>query len=148
MIKEQVHQAVAEYLESKINTLKSILQEAYDAAAADGKSSAGDKHETATSMAQLEQEKITHQLNELLEQKNMLNKLNPHQKHTNIDVGSLVETESDWFYISLGIGAININNEKVYCISPFAPLGLVLKGKKAGDDFSFNKKGWNIIEVK
>jgi hypothetical protein len=147
MNKEEVHRAVIAHLNNRIERLQLILQDTFDAAAEDSKSSVGDKHETATAMAQLEQEKLTHQINEFLQIQEMLSKLNPSIKHSKIEPGSLIETTNGWFYLSIGLGPVKYNNSTVFCMNPLAPIGQLLKGKKAGDNIVFNDKRTAIVRV-
>jgi transcription elongation GreA/GreB family factor len=46
-----------------------------------------------------------------------------------VSEGSLVETDQETYFISIGYGKL----ESVYAISIESPLGTVLKGKKVGD---------------
>jgi len=147
MNKEEIHQTVVAHLNNRIERLQAILQDTFEATANDSKSSAGDKHETATAMAQLEQEKLTHQINEFLQLREIISKINPSLKHTTIEHGSLVETNNGWYYLSLGLGAVNYNNTVIFCMNPLAPIGQLLKGKKAGDSILFNDKNTSIVSV-
>ena len=90
MNKIEVHQAICQHLQSRIDGLTDILKETYEATANDSKSSAGDKHETAISMAQLEQEKLTKQINDYLALQVSLFKINPEKASSKIELGSLV----------------------------------------------------------
>ena len=65
MNKIEILEAAKNNLQSKIDGLKIVLDDICNSTSEDSKSSAGDKHETATSMAQLEQEKIGSQIAEI-----------------------------------------------------------------------------------
>ena len=62
--KENVYSAFAQLLNEKINNVQQILQELHRSAANETKSTAGDKHETALAMLQIEQENKRSQLRE------------------------------------------------------------------------------------
>ena len=148
MNKQEVHIEAINFTQQKVDALTKIYKEALNAAAADdAKSSSGDKHETAVSMAQLEQEKITKQINTLLEQKRELEKINTSIPHKIIQKGSLIETNNGWFYLSIGIGLIKHSNFQFFCLSPQAPLGELLLGKKTKDTISFNGKTTAIKNI-
>ena len=148
MEKQVVHEISVRHLQMKINALNSIYQDTLSAAASDdSKSSAGDKHETAVSMAQLEQEKITTQINELLKQKEQLNQINTTIIHQVIKKGSLIETNNGWFYLSIGLGMVKGEDFQFFCLSPQAPLGQLLVGKKNNETISFNGKTTEIKSV-
>ena len=148
MNKGRVHFAVLQEIESRIKDLKLILDDAFAAAgSSDAKSSAGDKHETGVAMAQLEQEKLTKQINELLTLQGNLLKINPTIVHQKIKLGSLVETNNGWFYFSIGIGFIKVEELTFFAINPRAPLGQLLVGKGIGDSITFNGNTTTILSV-
>jgi hypothetical protein len=147
MNKEIVHRAILNNLNERIESLNSILKETFEATAEDSKSSAGDKHETGVAMAQLEQEKLTKQINEFLQLKEALLKINPSKVHTKIETGSLVETNNGWYYFSIGLGTVNITGVNIFAMNHLAPIGLLLNGKAKGDNIVFNEKTTKIFNV-
>lgn len=147
MNKELVHKVISANLQQRIDDLKVILQDSFDAAAEDTKSSAGDKHETSTAMAQLEQEKLTKQINEFLGLKTILKQINPARTHNKVELGSLVETNNGWYYFSIGLGAVNYEDTRVFCMTLQAPIGKLLEGKKVGESVVFNGNSTLVIGV-
>jgi transcription elongation GreA/GreB family factor len=147
MDKVAVHTSTQLALSNKITSLQEILDETYKSTLDDSKSSAGDKHETSVAMVQLEQEKLTNQLNEFLKQQRILLSINPTSHHQVIQLGSLVETKQAWYYFSIGIGLIPIENTAVFAINPDSPLGQLLIKKKAGESVTFNGMVTEIIAV-
>jgi transcription elongation GreA/GreB family factor len=146
--KEIIHSQILIEVKNRINNLKLILGEMFDAASGnDAKSSAGDKHETGIAMAQLEQEKLTNQINELLKLQENLQKINPTIVQSKIGLGSLVETNNGWYYFSVGIGSITIEKEVIFAINPKAPIGELLIGKTKGDKVQFKGKTTEILSV-
>ena len=128
--KEIIHQQLLIEVENRIKNLKIILIEMFEAAGGtDAKSSAGDKHETGVAMAQLEQEKLTKQINELLKLQENLQKINPTIKQSKIGLGSLVETNNGFYYFSIGIGNLIIGNQTIFALNPKSPIGELLTGK-------------------
>lgn len=147
MNKELVHQHVCDFLQNKINQLQQILDDICSATAEDSKSSAGDKHETSTSMAQLEQEKLSNQIKEYLNQRDGLYKIDASKKHSSIELGSLVLTNKGWFYFSTGLGSIKMDEFSVFCLGLHSPIGQLLKGKKQGNKVIFNASETSILEI-
>ena len=146
-MKPKVHVALISLIDKKINELTKVLNEAIEATSSDSKSSAGDKHETGVAMAQLEQEKLSKQLNELLIQKNQIKSLNPEIVHLKIGLGSLVETNIGWYYLTVGLGLIEIENKTIFALNPAAPLGKSMVGKSPGDFVLFNNRNFEILSV-
>ena len=74
--KQKTHQHYQQLVQDKIDVFKDMIVALTEDSKNDAKGSAGDKHETALSMMHIEQEKINKKLAEILEQRNILNKLN------------------------------------------------------------------------
>lgn len=134
-------------LQQKIDALQKNLHDLSDSAGNETKRTAGDKHETALAMLQIEQENNSRQLKEVLQQKAILEKLDPQLQTTMVVRGSLVETNKGCFYISLGLGKLKVEDETVYAVSPDAPLGKLMLMKKAGDTFTFNNTDFKINSI-
>ena len=147
MDKVAVHASTLLALSNKIASLQEILEDTYKSTLDDSKSSAGDKHETSIAMVQLEQEKLTNQLNEFLKQQRILLSINPTNRHQLIQLGSLVETKQAWYYFSIGIGLFTVEKTAIFAINPDSPLGRLLIKKKAGESVTFNGMVTEIIAV-
>lgn len=134
-------------LQQKIDALQKNLHDLSDSAGNETKRTAGDKHETALAMLQIEQENNSRQLKEVLQQKAVLEKLDPIIKTEMVVRGSMVETNKGRFYVSLGLGKLKVKDETVFAVSPDAPLGKLMLMKKADDAFQFNNTAYEIISV-
>lgn len=146
-LKEKTYRTCVEIVQQKIEAIQKNLHDLSDSAGNETKRTAGDKHETALAMLQIEQENNSRQLNELLQQKTVLEKLDAALQTEIVVRGSLVHTNKGVFYISLGLGKLKVENEIVFAISPDAPLGKLMLMKKAGDAFQFNNVAYEIISV-
>lgn len=113
----------------------------------DAKASAGDKHETALSMMHLEQEKLNQKLAEIIEQKNVVDKIDAEANYTKIALGSLVQTNDMLFYISAALPKIQLENKTIIAVSPQSPLGSQLMGKSVGDAVVINTNRFQIIAI-
>lgn len=147
MGKALIHKEVVFEVERRISQLNDLLKDAFQSTADETKSSAGDKHETGRAMAQLEQEKIGGQLNEMEKLRSVLKRIQPEISHSVIQSGSLVQTNLGWFYLSVGIGLMNIGKIQIFCMTPAAPLGKILSGKKVNDQVEWNGKSLEIQSV-
>ncbi len=146
-LKQKLYVACLQILNNKIQALQNTLNELGEGAISDGKSSAGDKHETARAMMQLEQEKISRQLDEVLTQKTILQKIDSIVKSAQITKGSLVKTNRGYLYLSIALGKINVEGVDIIVLSPQSPLGLKLMGLKAKSSVEINAVTYNIMEV-
>ncbi len=128
MNKINVHTAYINLVTNKIKLLNNDLESLLKDSENETKSSAGDKHETAKSLLQLQQEKLSIQLNDAHLQLQALQKINPAQINPTVNVGSLVHTNNGYLYISVALGKIKIDDSSVMAVSAQAPIGVALKG--------------------
>ena len=148
MTKLDANTAIKEELAQRISALKTILMNSYAAVASeDTKSSAGDKHETAVSMAQLEQEKLTYQINQLLVLQQQFLRIHADTVHTKVQLGSLLETNNGYFYVSIGLGKITYLETTLFALGMDAPLVKLLIGKQKGDCVVFNGSTTEILNL-
>lgn len=142
--KSLVHQTALQRVQSKMKSIQDEFSALQEALLTETKSSAGDKHETGRAMAQLEQEKLSRQLTETRKTLEGLLKIDPLSTFDTVTFGSLVNTSRGFFFISVGIGAIQVKETTVFCITAGSPVGQKILQKKVGDTFEMN--GQIIIE--
>jgi transcription elongation GreA/GreB family factor len=145
--KEEVYGASLDLLITKIAHLQQTLSDLNESAKNETKSTAGDKHETALAMLQLEQEKIRRQLKETNEQKVIFESIDPLLKGEEVRKGSLVKTDKSWLFMSAGIGKITLTNETIISLSPLSPLGMKMMGKKINDTIKMNAVVYKIEKI-
>lgn len=129
---EIIHQKISE----KIQKLEQLIAETR-ASNNDTKSSMGDKYETSREMLQQEINNLQLQLNEYLKSLQILKNINP-ITHKIVGLGSFVETEKGKFFITVSLGEIIFNQEKIFVISAESPLAKAMNGKKVGETFIVN----------
>lgn len=132
--------------DEKVRSLQNILRELEEGAQNDNKSSAGDKHETARAMMQLEQEKISAQLTEALSQKAALEKLGYSHSET-IKAGSLIGTNKGFLYFGVAPAKIVVEEKNITVLSAHSPLGKKLPGLKIGDTAEMNGVVYKIESI-
>ena len=111
------------------------------------KSTAGDKHETALAMLQIEQANTRAQLHETLEQRSALVNINPDIITAKILPGSYVKTNKGNFYISVALGKLVIDGETVMAISPQSPLGAKLMGSCVNESVTINAHTYLVESI-
>lgn len=132
-IKEQIFNSCLNLITEKINAVEKALKELKETGAGENKSTAGDKHETALAMIQIEQENKRKQLREFQLQKAELLKIDPLLISTRAVRGSLIYTDIGNFFISISLGKLMVNSLQFICLSAVSPLGQKLYGCVAGD---------------
>lgn len=137
-VKQKIYDHCVTLLDDKILSLRTILHELGESSKNDTKSSAGDKHETGRAMIQIEQETIGKQLREVLEQKSLLEKIDPGLNSSQVVRGSLVKTNKGYLFLSIALGKISVEGMVIMAISPLSPLGVKLMGLKINDSIEIN----------
>jgi hypothetical protein len=145
--KETIYLRYQELLRDKTILIEQALADLSISAANETKSSAGDKHETALALLQIEQENKRHQLRELQTMAMRFNQINPCLTSPKILFGSLVQTGLGYFYISVALGCLIIERKKIHAISISSPLGKKILGLQTNEIFCLNGKDFNIISV-
>lgn len=110
--------------------LQQVLNDLKESGTNETKSTAGDKHETALAMLQIEQANTRGQLQEVLLQKVALEKINPALSAQVIVTGSLIKTNRGYFFMSTALGKAVVEDITVMALSPQSPLGQKLMGLK------------------
>jgi len=124
-----------------------MLDDLKESGANETKSTAGDKHETALAMLQIEQANKRAQMDELLSQKTVLNKIDPSVKTIHVVTGSLVKTPLNYFFISVALGKAVIDDCNIIALSAQSPLGKTLMGLIKGEQVSFNQTQFVIEDI-
>ena len=146
-IKQQIHDHFTETINYKILMLEQTLADLKESGSNETKSTAGDKHETALAMLQIEQANTRAQLQDALEQRAALLNIKPDIISTKILPGSFVKTDKGNFYLSVALGKLIINGETVMAISPQSPLGAKLIGCSVKDTVSVNDNVFLVAAV-
>lgn len=137
------------YVEKRIQTIQSAIDEAQASANSETKSSMGDKYETTRAMLQLDTEMNTKQLVEAIKLKTDLQKMESHTTHPHevAQIGSLIFTTQANYFIAIGAGKLTVEAQDFFVISPTAPLSKQLMGLKIGDKLLFNKQAITIKDM-
>jgi transcription elongation GreA/GreB family factor len=145
--KHQVYALFMQQLVNKCQLLQTDLDELKAIGAQETKSTAGDKHETALAMVQLEQEKKRQQLQDSLQQLATFKKIDPAKQSNQVALGSLVFTNTHIFFIAVALGKIVAEADTIQSVSPQSPLGAALMGHRAGDSITLNNQVFTIVSI-
>jgi transcription elongation GreA/GreB family factor len=146
-LRAKLHRACVAYVEQRIDTLNSAMAEVKEAADEETKNSAGDKYETGRAMMQIEMEKHATQLAEATKLQKILKDISLDENTSDVQQGSVVITDHDTFYISIGVGAMTVDGSKYLVVSPSSPIGAKMIGLKQGDQFEMNKRVFKITRI-
>ena len=131
----------------KVNSATSAIDSTTESKNTATKSTAGDKHETGRAMMERELALSNSQLHKAQFLKNELSKISLELDFTSVDLGALVVTNQGHYFISIGLGKVNIQGDDFYAISGGSPLGIALMGMQKGQKINFQGRNIEIIDV-
>lgn len=146
-MKADILEKVKEIIEKRMDTSWQAMEAAKNSANEEGKSSAGDKYETARAMGQIDREMNGRMYEQARQERLILEKINPQITLPNIGLGALVKTTMGDFFVAIGAGIVVLNGKNIMVISPQAPIGQILMGKVAQEVFEFRGKKYLIETI-
>lgn len=146
-IKQKIYDHYLQVVHEKIAMLQKVLNDLKESGANETKSTAGDKHETALAMLQIEQANKRAQLQEVFNQQAALEKIDPNITAPMIVNGSLVKTSRGYLFISTALGKAVIENIPVIALSAQSPLGQKLMGLTTGELAGINQVEYLIESI-
>lgn len=147
LLKKKIYNHYLQLVNDRINMLQQVLAELKEAGANETKSTAGDKYETALAMIQIEQANKRAQLDELVQQKQSLEKINPSVVASQVVNGSLIKTSKGYLFLSVALGRANVGGIAVTALSAQSPLGAKLTGLRTGDKAIVNNNEFLIESI-
>ena len=146
--KQKIYSHYLQLINDKVQQLQKVLDDLKESGSNETKSTAGDKHETALAMLQIEQANTRGQMKDAIAQKEALEKINPSIAAKIIVSGSLIKTNRGYLFLSIALGKAVIEGVHVIALSPQSPLGIKLMGLQAGDAAAINDNNYLIESIK
>jgi hypothetical protein len=146
-LKQKVYNFYLQVVNDKLRQLQQVLADLKESGSNETKSTAGDKHETALAMLQIEQANVGAQLQDVLEKKSAVEKIDPALSSSKIVNGSLVKTDKGYLFISVALGKATIDGCNVIALSPQWPLGKKLIRSTANEIVEFNNNKYTIESI-
>lgn len=146
-LKLKIYDHYLAIINDKVAMLENVLADLKESGSNETKSTAGDKHETALAMLQIEQANTRAQLQEALIKKSVLEKINPDISAPVIVVGSLINTNRGYLFMSVALGKASAENTSVIALSPQSPLGQRLMGLKVNDVAEINQVSYRVESI-
>jgi len=146
--KEKVYQTAIAQVKEKINLLKAERKAINDGILEDTKSSAGDKFETGRETMSRDLMTVENQLKQANFEFDELCRFQAiKEPSATVQEGSLVQVGSDKYLISISLGQVSVDGEKLFMLSKNSPLGEILVGSKKNDQVEFRGKSILITEI-
>jgi transcription elongation GreA/GreB family factor len=135
-------------LVKRSDEIRAAMDAVQQSANSETKSTAGDKHETARAMAQLEVEMLSKQLDEVNKSIAMLKRIPKTTTSNSVQQGSVVETSIGTFYLSVGLGNFIFAGKNIMAISTESPLAMAIMGKQLGEKIEWRGQLLDVIAIK
>jgi transcription elongation GreA/GreB family factor len=146
-MKQELFNLCQNYVNTRLQTVEEIISSNQKALQSETKSSAGDKHETGRAMLQLEMEKAGQQLAGISQMKEILAKIDISKTSKTAHLGSVIETSSANYFLSISAGKLTAFDNDYFAISVSSPIGKLLLGKQEKDVLSFQNKEISIVKI-
>ena len=146
-IKKQLYSQCQDYVEKRIQIATEALNSSQASANDESKSTAGDKHDTGKAMMQIEVEQFSRQLAEAQKLKIELSRVNISNSNSTVVLGSLVETDKGFYFISISAGKLEINTKHYFAASISSGFAQAVKGLKKGDKGHLHGSVIEILNV-
>jgi len=147
-LKTELLQNCQKQVDNRYSKIKQTIVGIEESLLEESKSSSGDKHETGRAMLQIDRENAGKQLQEIEKVVQLFKKIDVNATSDYARLGSLVYTDKFTYFISLSIGTVSLGNFDYLCVALNSPVGLLLSGKKKGDEFNLNGNIYKITAVK
>ena len=144
-MKSDILQKCRDIVNQRMDHLREAMEEAQQSANEYGPPK--DRYDSYRTQLLRKKDMYGQQLAVAAEQSKTLEKIDPGKIHKKAGFGSLVITESQKIFISVGLGKIEINGDIIYAVSPVVPVAKVLEGQKEGGICDLNGKKIKVIKI-
>jgi len=146
-LKQDLFAVCMQMLQDQILLLKTELEQLKESMEFETKSTMGDKYETSRALLQQEEAQCLEKLQFALGKQQTLQKIDVNAKQHKATFGSIIQTSNGCYFISIGLGKIQLIDAEYFCISAVSPIGAKLIGLTTGDRFEFNGNTIEILDV-
>lgn len=123
------------------------MQAAQSSANEEGKSSAGDKYETARAMGQLDRDMYARQYEQARQERQLLDRFADATSTDRVVQGSLARTSAGLFCVAVSAGKLTVDGQEIIAVSGQSPVGALLLGKRVGETFVFQNKKTQVLDI-
>ncbi len=131
--------------EKTVFKLKAVIDDAQKSANEYG--APKDRYDSYRMQLLRKKDMYSQQLAKLVEQAQVLEMISLDKPMTEVKFGSLVITQRQKLFVSIGIGKIEMDGEVYYAISPNVPVYEAMRGLRVGDEFDFRGQPMKILAI-
>lgn len=144
--KNRIWEACLEKQKSLAATTKEAMDQAQQSANEE-KGSMEEKFESFREQLIRDRDMFARKLGEHISGMDTLRQIDANRLFSKIQLGSVVITEKQKFFIAIGLGEIKVNGDVFFAISVQSPLYQQMEGKQAGDSYEFRNITSKIVSV-
>jgi transcription elongation GreA/GreB family factor len=146
-VKIQVINALLDKVVSKSDEASAQIASIQESKKSATKSSAGDKHETGRAMMERELAMAQSQRNKAQFQRNELESIDIKGELSVVSHGALVNTSSGVYFIGVALGKVEMEKSSIMAISAASPIGMLLMGKRVGEEVEFRESKIEVLSI-
>ena len=146
-LKKRLYQHCHQLLTERVTDAENGMLAAQKDSNSETKSSAGNKYETGRAMAQLEKERHARRRSETLDTLYVLEGIGIVEAEEEVALGSLVQTTQGFYFISVGLGCLELDSISWNIVSAESPIGTEMLGLELDDEFVFRGREHTILSI-
>ena len=144
-VKKRLLEACFKEIEDRAASLQKVMEDAQQSANDYGQPK--DRYDSYRTQMLRKKDMFGQQLSKILEQKTVLEMIDPEISYKKVEFGALVITDKQKIFISIGIGRFVFEGQDYFVISPGVPFYKAIDGLRAGDTFEFRNQKFQIKEI-
>lgn len=146
IVKNKIWQACLEKQKSLAATTKDAMDQAQQSANEE-KGSMEEKFESFREQLIRDRDMFARKLAEHISGMDTLRQIDADRLLSKVQLGSVVITDKQKFFISIGLGEVKVDKDVFFAISVQSPLYQQMEGKQAGDTYEFRNIQSKIVSV-
>lgn len=144
-LKVKIYQRCIEKQKELLENSRSAMDDAQKAANEYGPPK--DRYDSFRTQLLRKRDLYAEQYEKALKEYRHLEVLNPETENNLVEVNTLVITNKQRLYVSIGLGKIELPEGDFFVVSPLAPIFQALRGKRKGESINFNGQKIEVKEV-
>jgi hypothetical protein len=141
-LKISLLEACFKEIDERASSLRKVMDDAQNSANDYGQPK--DRYDSYRTQLLRKRDMFGQQLGKILEQRTVLERIDPDRRCEIVEFGSLVETDKQKIFISVGLGKFVFNGQDYFVVSPAVPFYKAMEGLRAGDTFEFRNQKFEI----
>ena len=144
-VKNRLLEACFDEIEDRAASLRKVMDEAQQSANDYGQPK--DRYDSYRTQLLRKRDMFGQQLGKILEQRTILEKIDPEKVNEKVEFGALVLTDKQRIYVSVGLGKFTFEGYDYFVISPAVPFFKAMEGLKKGEGFNFRNQDFVIKDI-